>query len=311
MKVLYLSGMGRSGSTILDSVLGQLGGAVSGGELCFLWDRGVESNTLCSCGRWFDECDFWREVMALVLRDYGGQIPAQAGSFFATHGKNTVLPKLLTALRRDKSSKSLIEYGRLLRVLYSSIARVSSARLIVDSSKFPGYASILSRFAGLDVYRIHLIRDSRGVAYSWSKKKQYYNHEGETEYMPRYGPLAVSARWYAYNVGTELCAALDSRPCLRVRYEDFVRDPRSVLAETCEFCEEPLPPGLLAESHEIVPGDQHIISGNPTRFVTGKQTIRADDAWVRDMNPVAKTLVTVCTGPLLARYKYWSRSEPR
>jgi len=304
MKVLYVSGMGRSGSTILDSVLGQLSGAVSGGELCFLWDRGVEANTLCSCGRWFDECEFWIQVMELVRQEYGGALPEKAGSWFATHGKNTALPRLLTALRRDKPSPALTEYGRLLRVLYQSIERISSARLIVDSSKFPGYASILTRYADLDVYRIHLIRDSRGVAYSWNKKKQYFNHEGTTETMPRYGPLAVSARWYAYNVGTELCTAYDSRPSLRVRYEDFVRDPRSILDEICAYCDEPVPPGLLAEGKEIAPGEQHIISGNPSRFATGIQTIRADDAWTRDMGGFAKTLVTVCTGPLLKRYEY-------
>ena len=42
--VLYIGGMGRSGSTLVDRVLGQAPGVCSVGELVFLWERGVLAN---------------------------------------------------------------------------------------------------------------------------------------------------------------------------------------------------------------------------------------------------------------------------
>ena len=65
VRVLYLTGSGRSGTTVINSILGQLGGAFAGGELRYLWRRGVVENHLCGCGRTFDECPVWKcAVMA-------------------------------------------------------------------------------------------------------------------------------------------------------------------------------------------------------------------------------------------------------
>ena len=41
VRVLYIAGSGRSGSTILDRTLGQVDGFFSAGELCNLWGRGL------------------------------------------------------------------------------------------------------------------------------------------------------------------------------------------------------------------------------------------------------------------------------
>ena len=41
VKVLLLAGSGRSGSTVLANLLGSVEGAFSGGELRYLWERGL------------------------------------------------------------------------------------------------------------------------------------------------------------------------------------------------------------------------------------------------------------------------------
>ena len=50
VRVAYIAGAGRSGSTLLAMMLGTLPGWVSVGELRHLWARGVEENQLCGCG---------------------------------------------------------------------------------------------------------------------------------------------------------------------------------------------------------------------------------------------------------------------
>src|SRR4026207_1713343 len=50
VKVMFLEGKGRSGGTLLASLLGQLPGFFNIGELNRLWDWGLVSNHRCGCG---------------------------------------------------------------------------------------------------------------------------------------------------------------------------------------------------------------------------------------------------------------------
>src|ERR1700694_5529601 len=60
--VLFIAGAARSGSTLVDRVIGTQDGFCSTGELQFIWQRSFGENQLCGCGSPFHECDFWREV---------------------------------------------------------------------------------------------------------------------------------------------------------------------------------------------------------------------------------------------------------
>ena len=44
------AGSGRSGSTLITTVLGQLDGCFAAGELRYLWQRGMVDNRPCGCG---------------------------------------------------------------------------------------------------------------------------------------------------------------------------------------------------------------------------------------------------------------------
>lgn len=49
IKVLYLAGWSRSGSTILSNILGEINGFFSTGEITYIWQRGLIINKLCGC----------------------------------------------------------------------------------------------------------------------------------------------------------------------------------------------------------------------------------------------------------------------
>ena len=68
--VVYVSGFGRSGSTIVEGLLQSRYAATGLGEIFFLWERGALRNELCGCGLRFRQCPFWTEV----LRDAFGRI---------------------------------------------------------------------------------------------------------------------------------------------------------------------------------------------------------------------------------------------
>jgi hypothetical protein len=63
LTVLYIGGYGRSGSTVLDRVLGALPDAVSVGEIRSIWGAVLREDRLCACGQRF----------SAVLLDRGGR----------------------------------------------------------------------------------------------------------------------------------------------------------------------------------------------------------------------------------------------
>jgi hypothetical protein len=93
---------------------------------------------------------------------------------------------------------------------------------------------------------------------------------------------------------------------VRVRYEDFVRDPRTTLERLAEHAGTPLGSADddLVRGDRLTLGVDHTVAGNPMRFATGEITIRADEAWRDDMPERDRRVVTGLAWPLLRRYGY-------
>ena len=60
--VLFIMGMRRSGSTLLERLLGGFASTIVIGEQRLVWKEGFAENHLCSCGRAFLTCPFYRTV---------------------------------------------------------------------------------------------------------------------------------------------------------------------------------------------------------------------------------------------------------
>ncbi|GHE40968.1 sulfotransferase [Streptosporangium violaceochromogenes] len=61
-RVVFLGGLGRSGTTLLERLLGEVPGVAPLGEVVHLWARGVLADEPCGCREPFGRCPFWREV---------------------------------------------------------------------------------------------------------------------------------------------------------------------------------------------------------------------------------------------------------
>ena len=61
-KILYIAGYGRSGSTLLDIVLGNHPENVGVGEVSFLLNDWANRSRRCSCGVPYQECEFWKNL---------------------------------------------------------------------------------------------------------------------------------------------------------------------------------------------------------------------------------------------------------
>jgi hypothetical protein len=303
VKVLYVVGLGRSGSTILSNSLGQIPGFFSGGELNFIWRHNVIENRLCGCGRPFRECPVWSKVMDEAFGGMDAVDPREMMRLQNSGTRTRHIPSMLTEGGRrslaGRLEKLLISYGR----LYEAIGTVTGSRVVVDSSKEPAHGFAMGMVPGVDFYVLHLIRDPRAAAYSWSKKKPQPDTDTR-EHMVRFSPTKSSALWDSWNASAEALWRRTPQRYLRLRYEDFVSGPRESFGKILALVgEEDAEPPLVGE-REVKLGVSHTVSGNPNRFDTGAVELRTDREWISRMNPRDKALVTALTFPLLKHYGY-------
>jgi hypothetical protein len=303
VKVLYVVGLGRSGSTILSNSLGQIPGFFSGGELNFIWRRNVIENRLCGCGRPVRECPVWTRVMDEAFGGMDGVDPREMMHLQNLGTRTRHIPSMMTEGGRrglaERLEKLLLNYGR----LYEAIGTGTGSRVIVDSSKEPAHGFAMGMVPGVDFYALHLIRDPRAAAYSWSKKK--YQPDTDTkEYMVRFSPTKSSALWDSWNASAEALWRRTPERYLRVRYEDFVSDPRRSFEKILRLVREAEAEPPLVGEREVKLGVSHTVSGNPNRFETGAVELRPDHEWISKMNSRDRALVTALTLPLLKHYGY-------
>jgi len=117
-------------------------------------------------------------------------------------------------------------------------------------------------------------------------------------------------RWIENCLGTEvLLRQMPRTRWLRVRYEDFSKDPRAVVDTILAWVgEDGEPPFEDDQTVRLHPN--HIVAGNPSRFTTGSVTISPDEEWRQRMRPRDKRLVELATWPLMRRYGYGLDAGP-
>lgn len=302
-RVLLLGGMGRSGSTLLERILGQAASVVEIGEAVHLWERGLHDDELCGCGQPFSRCSFWSRVGDAAYDGWTAVDTEDAVRLRRTVVRNRFAPGLLFAAPRTGWRLDRDRLVRMVEDLYRGVTAVSGAEVIADSSKHPAYAMLLRR-ACLDLRCVLVVRDPRGVANSWRRSVRRPEITDRVEEMPRYGLVYTSVIWQVYAL---LYAALRRLgvPVMTVRYEDVLEEPEATVAAILEFAgaSDTAPvPGLTPDRVVLEPG--HTVAGNPMRFTHGEVPLRRDDRWREEMNPRERRLVSRLTWVARRRYGY-------
>ncbi|MBA2692848.1 MAG: sulfotransferase [Rubrobacter sp.] len=301
VKVLYIAGFGRSGSTILANSLGQIDGFFSGGEMNFIWKHALIEDRLCGCGRRSSECPVWNAVFDEA---FGGMENVDAKEIMRLQNsgaRTRHIPQMHTqkgrATLEGRMGKFLSSSAR----LYEAVKATTGSRVIVDSSKEPAYGRAIAMIPEVDLRVLHLVRDPRAAAYSWLKKKEQPDSE-DREFMHQKSALDSAVLWDAWNVSTETLWRREKY--MRLRCEDFIAEPKQSFRSILDFIGEPDSELPLAGEREVKLGVSHTVSGNPNRFDTGSVELRPDERWKKEMRSKDRSLVTALTLPLLARYGY-------
>jgi hypothetical protein len=309
--VIYIAGSGRSGSTLLERILGEIPGFVNVGELIDLFRRTAPRGERCGCGLPFADCPFWTGVGQHAFSGWDPSQLASVDRLQSRVARQRRMPRLVAMpLAGRRFRAELAAYGASYASLYRAIAAESGATCVVDASKWPVQALALSR-AGLDIRVIHLVRDVRGVAYSMSKQIARPHAVGQADNMSHNVPAEAAGRWLAVQGQAELLRRC-GLPVTRVRYEDFVSRPRDTVASA--LASLGLSPGAAQLAHvggsTVLLGQSHGLSGNPSRFRDGTITLHADEAWRDRMSPGDRVLITAIGLPLLLRYRWRLSTRP-
>ena len=310
VKVLSIVGEGRSGSTVLAAILGELPGAFDAGELHWVWGRSLIEQRPCGCGRPPAECPVWSPV---VQKTFGVPPEDQAAGRGGAATVGVVADERELVARRyrfrllRRADRSTPEWPALDRMravttsLYANLVDVTGARVIIDASKRPEDAAVLAGISSVDLYVLHIVRDPRAVVFSWSRVKP--SPDGRTV-MQRMRPARIVRDWLESNAGAEVLRrhVPDDR-WLFCTYEEFAARPRETVRRIVAFLREDEEAPFVSDDTVVLDAN-HTLLGNPDRFRTGAVTITPDERWRAQMPRRQQIGVQLFTWPLMRRYGY-------
>lgn len=219
-KVLYIAGYGRSGSTVLDIVLGNHPEVVSVGEVRHLFDDWNNPDRCCACGQRYPECTFWQELAGKV--EFSEELRRAVQEVERRSWGASIAGRI--------SAEAKEQYRAYHQRLFTYIRQRSGKPIVVDSSKsareVAGRFQALSEIAGQDVYVLHLVRNGAATAASFQKRGGNWVREGHRRERP-FPVMRAVIGWTLANAWISFLGRRQLSPerYLRLHFEDLVNDP--------------------------------------------------------------------------------------
>lgn len=297
VRAVYILSAGRSGSTLLNLLLGSHPEATAVGELTHL-PKNLALNSECSCGSPVRECELWKPVTAHLGADpYAMELGFIDATNVIDKRKQTRAYKLAWKFRHAimyahwriglpvRSPRFTRSIETTLR-LYQAIRDESGARVVVDASK--GYLK------GIGIYRhsehtrlILLTRDGR--ASMFSRLKSGFDIERSLRAWKNY-----------YRNALPLIEKTIPECCiLRVRYEDLATNPAAELSRICTFI------GLTFDVRmlDFRAVTHHVVNGNRMR-VGENSRIQLDTSWETNLGTAERAYFEQHAGKLNRQLGY-------
>ena len=213
-KVLFIMGIGRSGSTLLDFMLSGNCDCLSLGEISKfpeIYRKETKSFKQACFGSTFWEDNFTSEELELLGKGLSNQ---RLNPFFP--------------LKLERGVRELLEKDRVLNP-YSLIFSKVKENVLIDSSKYVHWIEKKLQAREfkqglIDAYIVHMVRDGRAVLNSYLRK------------YPKETVQSVSQSWIRnLKASKKLYQNFPSRKRMVVRYEELASDPGTVLQNICDL----------------------------------------------------------------------------
>lgn len=301
MKLLYIASENRSGSTLLDLLLGGHSQTFGVGEISRL-HQFFQRNDPCTCGQFVQNCPTWSDVFVeLHERGFNVEnfetrvrnrprrlpIPSLAELSFMT-GKMASRFAFLPPVKR-----SLVAAERVWSVC-DILHQKHRCDWIVDSSKRAEQLSAMYVVRPEDIRVLHLVRDGRAVSYSMATRTG--------------NSFERATRSWLLNshLQLKLQNPIPAAQKLFLKYEDLCKNPTRTLSLICEFMEIDYEESMLHPSVK----ERHNIGGSPRKHDSGELKISLDERWISAMTDSQAKFFDRWAGKLNMRFGY-SRDVPQ
>jgi hypothetical protein len=293
--VVYICSDVRSGSTLLDMLLGRHPLIASVGELHHLHDylngtyyRQKTKEDKCTCGKTLYECSFWSKILVQYKSDYNKdakdirtKLPAylnQIRQFFFDF--------YIAAIHVSKLKKKISETNKYAEYcivtdnkfkLYGVINDANKTSFVVDSSKKIEGLKFLLACGTESVKAIFLTRDLRAIAYSKFKRQA----GSRLSFI-----MLLTMLFHIRLFLTVKTVPRNQR--LIVNYEDLVADPKKSMKRIFLFL------GLNSSEIDLESYyDSHVLGGSPHRLSNRELRIFVDDRWKQNLSVLLKPLSAI------------------
>lgn len=277
----------------------------------------------CSCRQRIKDCAFWRSVCEGMKQkgivDF--DITRAGTSFYNIQGWQA--RRLLAPLHRGRGLEFVRDLGlsfapgwnhhlretqRRNAALVDCLQEIAGAKMVVDSSKGALRLKYLLKNPALEVKVIHLIRDGRAVAMTYTDEWSFADASdpalrgggsGNRRPPSRKGMAEAAREWKRSNEAADcLLRQLPASQWTRVRYEDLCAEPRRTLEQLCRFL------GLDSSriNLDFRSKPQHVI-GNGMRLDSTSE-IHLDERWRSALPESALGTFDVVAGKLNQQYRY-------
>lgn len=250
--ILYIMGTGRSGTTILEVLLSNDEGIVATGELKHLFRDAYVRDLPCACSKPGRDCDLWSDVLnrsGWSLADcerVGDDIAA-----VESHGR---FPWVYFGRIEEAQ---LASYREATTQLLTAVRQFTHCTTVVDSSKYPSRALLLSRLYPGKVRIVCITRSAAGLLAAFRKPNP-------DEQRPK-SRLAATVYYLYVLFCMRLVRGRMPDRCICVRFEELRSDPVGVIEKIERWSGLSFPKAKrkLAKFEYFEVG--HIVTGNRLR----------------------------------------------
>ncbi len=305
---IFVVGLPRTGSTLLENILGRSPGVLELAEVLYLtpWRKDFRYFLRKEVGD-LSRDENLRKMVEIIFSEHG-EIPGITGTFWRMRGgikalgEDELKQRVFCSL--SASDRSL---ASILRTLLREITEFNGHRRCVVA--FPVYVNhldeLLSWFPQAKV--IHMTRDPRAIAISKTNDPggtAIYNQRFPyLKYFIRKIMIAFVVLQYVW--ASRVHARFQNHSnYLLVKYEDFVMEPTRILKQICEFV------GIEYASNMLEQPENRTQRSSVTGEVRTKADARAASKWKNVITPLEQFLVTLLCKRSMARFGFDPESHP-
>lgn len=315
INIVYIASIGRSGTTLFESILGAHPDMETVGEV-HIWPHELALGGFqpCGSGEYIYDDPFWEEMRQRV--NPFKQPAPQIHHFreFHNHGF-TLRPKHL----RDIASRpvphsvqtQIHQYGLNNYEMFHTFADLVEETTmkrplwLVDASKDPYRLAWLIRSGFFNIKVIHMVKNPPGFIYSVTK--EWTKTDGENGSDPLRGLKRLyytSRQSVAWVIQNQLFSRVIENHVphsdhMLIQYEELARKPYETVRAACDLIGVRYVQDAVDNFRD---GSPFTIAGNPMRYRSGG--IRLDEKWKRRLPASSRRIASLLTRPIRARYGY-------